>query len=92
MKSNNPTGKHYPPMPDEIDNEPSFVVEEIVDSRWYGPKGAQFPQWFVLYMVVWAGFGPEENSWEPYEVREGTGEKALQDYYSSTLGIPGTIG
>lgn len=29
-------------------------------------------------MVVWAGYGPEGNSWEPYEVLEGTAEKALQ--------------
>ena len=33
-------------------------------------------------MVVWAGYGPEENSWEPYEVLEGTAEKALKDYHS----------
>ena len=69
-------------MPDEVDDEPSFVVEEIVDSCWYGRKGAKFPKRFVQYMVVWAGYGPEENSWEPYEVLEGTAEKALQDYHS----------
>ena len=32
-------------------------------------------------MVVWAGYVPEENSWESYEVLEGTAEKALKDYY-----------
>ena len=69
-------------MPDEVDDEPSFVVEEIMDSRWYGPKGAKFPKRFVQYMVLWAGYGPKENSWEPYEVLEGTAEKALQDYHS----------
>ena len=81
-ESADPTRKQDPPMPDEVDNKPSFVVEEIVDSRWYGPKGAKFPKRFVQYMVVWAGYGPEENSWEPYEVLEGTTEKALQDYHS----------
>ena len=81
-ESTNPTRKQDPPMPDEVDDELSFVVEEIVDSRWYGPKGAKFPNRFVQYMVVWAGYGPEENSWEPYEVLEGTAEKAQQDYHS----------
>ena len=81
-ESANPTRKQDPPMPNKVDDEPSFVVEEIVDSRWYGPKGAKFPKRFVQYMVVWAGYGPEENSWEPYEVLEGTAEKALKDYHS----------
>ena len=69
-------------MPNEVDYQPSFVVKEIMDSRWYGLKGAKFPKSFVLYMVVWVGYGPEENSWELYEVLEGTVEKALKDYHS----------
>ena len=81
-ESTDPTRKQDPPMPDEVDNEPSFVVEEIVDSRWYGPKGAKFPKRFIQYMVVWAGYGPEEKSWEPYDVLEGTVEKVLQGYHS----------
>jgi hypothetical protein len=80
--SKDPTRQQEPPMPDEIDNELSFVVERIVDSRWFGPAKGKFPQRFVQYMVVWAGYGPEENSWEPYEVLEGTAESALQDYHS----------
>ena len=43
-ESTEPTRKQDPPMPDEVDDEPSFVVEEIVDSRWYRPKGAKFPK------------------------------------------------
>ena len=39
-ESANPTRKQDPPMPNKVDDEPSFVIEEIVDSRWYGPKGA----------------------------------------------------
>ena len=81
-ESTDPTRKQDPPMPDEVDDKPSFVVKEIVDSHWYGPKGAKFPKWFVQYMVDWAGYGPEENSWEPHEVVEGTAEKALKDYHS----------
>ena len=81
-ESTDPTRKRDLPMPDIVDDEPSFVVEEIVDSRRYGPKGVKFLKRFVQYMVVWAGYGPEENSWEPYEVQEGTAEKVLQDYHS----------
>ena len=61
-ESTDPTRKQEPPMPNEVDDEPCFVVEEVVDSRWYGPKGAKFPKRFVQYMVVWAGYGPEDNS------------------------------
>ena len=54
-ESADPTRRQHPPMPDEVDDNPGFVVEEIVDSQWYGPKGAKFPKRFVQYMVVWAG-------------------------------------
>jgi len=36
-----PVGRHQKiiPTPDIVDNEPSYVVAEVVDSRWYGnPK------------------------------------------------------
>ena len=87
-ESTDPTRKQEPPMPNEVDDELSFVVEVVVDSCWYGPKGAMFPKRFIQYMVVWAGYRPEENSWEPYEVLEGTAEKALQDYHSKYLRRP----
>ena len=34
-ESTDPTRKQEPPMPDEVDDKPSFVVEEVVDSHWY---------------------------------------------------------
>ena len=88
-ESTDPARKQEPPMPDEVNYEPSFVVDAIVDSRWYGPKGAKLPKRFVQHMVVWAGYGLEQNSWEPYEVLEGTAEKALQDYLSKYPRRPG---
>ena len=51
-ESTDPTREQEPPMPDEVDDEPSFIVEEVVDSRWYGPKGAKFPKRFVQYLVL----------------------------------------
>jgi hypothetical protein len=81
-ESTDPSRKQEPPLPDEVDDQPSYVVERIVDSRYYGPATAKFPTRFVQYMVVWAGYGPEENSWEPYEVLQGTAEDALKEYHA----------
>jgi len=40
-----------PPLPEIVDGEEEWVVEEILDSR----------------MVKWEGFGVENNSWEPWD-------------------------
>jgi len=69
------------PTPDIVDNEPSYVVAEVVDSRWYGHPKSKFPHRFVQYMVAWEGYGPEENSWEPFEMLEDTAMQALQQFH-----------
>src|SRR5947209_8191556 len=52
-QSTDPTRKQEPPLPVEVDGSPSFVVDEIVDSHWYGQgRGNRF----VQYMVLWAGY------------------------------------
>jgi hypothetical protein len=80
-ESTDPSRKQDPPLPDEVEGELSFVVDRIVDSRWVGPARGKHPKRYVQYMVVWAGYGPEENSWEPYEVLQGTAEEALREYH-----------
>jgi len=50
------------PTPDIVDNEPSWVVAEMVDTRWYGNPKSKFPHRFVQYRIAWEGCGPEENS------------------------------
>jgi len=69
------------PTPDIVDNEPSYVVEEVVDRQWYENPKSKFPHCFVQYMVAWEGYGPEQNSWEPFEMREDTAMQALQQFH-----------
>jgi len=69
------------PTPDIMDNEPGYVVEEVVDSGWYGNPKSKFPHCFVHYLLAWEGYGPEENSSEPFEMLEDTAMKALQEFH-----------
>jgi hypothetical protein len=62
QESTDPTRKQEPPLPDEVDDQPSYLVERIIDSQYYGPNMAKFPERFGQYMVVWVGYGLEENS------------------------------
>jgi len=69
------------PTPDIVDNEPSDVVAEVVDHRWYGNPKSKFPHNFVQYMVAWEGYGAEENSLEQFELLEDTAMQALQQFH-----------
>jgi hypothetical protein len=82
QESTDPTRKKEPPLPDEVDDKPTYVVKHIVDSRYYGRATGKFPKWFVQYRLVWAGYRPKENSWKPYEVLQGTAEDALKVYHA----------
>ena len=48
-----------PLLPEIIDGEEEWVVEEILDSRMINRK--------LHYLVKWDGFGIEHNSWEPWD-------------------------
>jgi hypothetical protein len=52
-----PFGRHNkpPPLPELIEDEEHYEVEEVLDSRLYCGK--------LQYLVKWKGFGYEENSW-----------------------------
>jgi len=69
------------PAPDIVDSEPSYVLTEVVDSRWYGNPKSKFPHCFVQYLVAWEGYGQEENSWELFQTLEGTAMQALVNFH-----------
>ena len=48
-----------PPLPEIMDGEEEWVVEEILDSWMVNRK--------LHYLVKWEGFGVEHNSWEPWD-------------------------
>ena len=51
-------GRHLrpPPLPEIIDGEQEFIMEEILDSR--------VINWKLCYLIKWEGYGIEHNSWE----------------------------
>ena len=46
-----------PPLPEIVDGEEHYVVEQILDS--------QFMRGHLQFLVKWEGYGYEENSWIP---------------------------
>ena len=50
---------HPPPLPEIIDGEEEWVVEEILDSKVMNRK--------LRYLVKCEGFGVEHNSWKPWD-------------------------
>jgi len=76
------------PTPDILDNKPGYVVAEVVDSRWYGNPKSKFPHRFVQYKVAREGYGPEANSWEPFEMLEDTAMQALQQFHERYASKP----
>jgi len=49
-----------PPLPEIVDGEEEWVVEEILDSKMMNRK--------LRYLVKWKDFGAEHNSWEPWDI------------------------
>ena len=46
-----------PPEPVEIEGEPEYEVEEVLDSR--------LKQGKLEYLVKWSGYTEDHNTWEP---------------------------
>ena len=46
-----------PPLPTEVDGLPEFVVNKILDSKFWHRK--------LYYLEDWVGYNDSEHSWEP---------------------------
>jgi transposase InsO family protein len=66
-----------PPPEAQADSngDESFTVERIVAQRRRGRR--------VEYLVMWKGYPPEENTWEPLAHLRGTAEEALAEFRRS---------
>ena len=49
------------PKPNIDEDQLSYIILEVVDSRWYGNVKSKFPNQFVQYLVSWKRYRPEEN-------------------------------
>ena len=58
-----------PPIPVDVDGHMEYVIEEVIQHR-YRRRGKRPPA--SEYLVKWAGYGEEHNSWEPEDHVEET--------------------
>ena len=69
-----------PQPPIDIEGEPEYIVEEILDSRL---------QWNKLeFLIKWEGYTDENNSWEP----EDNCSDTIKDFYHQYPEAPQWIG
>ena len=71
-------GRHHPPppLPEIIEGEEEWVVDEILDSNVINHK--------LRYLVKWKDFGIEHNSWEPWDNVHAP--DLIADFYSKHPG------
>ena len=69
---------HPPPLPEIIDGEKEFIVEEILDSRVINQK--------LHYLIKWEGYGIEHNSWEPAD--DVHAPECIMDFHRRHPGAP----
>jgi RNase H-like domain found in reverse transcriptase/Reverse transcriptase (RNA-dependent DNA polymerase)/Integrase zinc binding domain/Chromo (CHRromatin Organisation MOdifier) domain len=67
-----------PPLPEIVNGEEEFIVEEILDSRVINRK--------LRYLVKWEGYGIEHNSWEPAD--DVHAPERVADFHRKHPGAP----
>ena len=60
-----------PPEPIEVEGQPEYEVEEVLDSRLKKGK--------LEYLIKWSGYTDEYNTWEPVSNLENSKE-AIEDF------------
>ena len=73
-------GRRAPPqpLPEIVNGEEEWVVEEILDSKVINQK--------LHYLVKWKDFGVEHNSWEPWDNVHAP--ELVSEFYRRHLGAP----
>ena len=67
-----------PPLPEIINGEKEFIVEEILDSNIVNRR--------LRYLIKWEGYGIEHNSWEP--AGDVHTPERIVDFYRRHPGAP----
>ena len=68
-----------PPEPVEVEGQPEYEVEEVLDSRLKKGK--------LEYLVKWSGYTDEYNTWEPVSNLENSKE-AIEDFHGENPSAP----
>ena len=69
------------PTPPPVDIEENiWEIESILSSRVRRKK--------VEYLVKWVGYGPDENTWEPYEHLTDGAEDSVKEFHLNNPGKP----
>ena len=68
-----------PPEPVEVEGQPEYEVEEVLDSRLKKGK--------LEYLVKWSGYTDEYNTWEPVSNLENSKE-AIVDFHKENPSAP----
>ena len=80
---NNGLKQPPPPPPEIVDGEEVYVVDKILDSRFYRRK--------LQYLVRWKGYGEDGDTWEPEDHLLGTADQAIKDFYRKNPAAPRRI-
>ena len=68
-----------PSEPVEVEGQPEYEVEEVLDSRLKKGK--------LEYLVKWSGYTDEYNTWEPASNLENSKE-AIEDFHKGNPSVP----
>ena len=64
----------------DFDGEATCEVEEVLSS------GTRYRT--VQYLIKWKGYGPDDNTCEPYDSLLGGTEESVKDFHLKNQGMP----
>ena len=88
LKAAHDNGVYQPPSAVELEEgEEEFEVHEILDHK---PKNSRTKR-KMHFLVSWKGFGPEQNTWEPFQNLSRCPEKLSAYWDGVRLHSPAAI-